>query len=131
MWSKRDDMSRRGLPRLRWQCRLLRHERRGKPRLYLYSSAGRSKLTRSPRKPRVFQAPKAMPTAIHRPPTIQAFQLRFFQRKKQIVNPASGGVHTARTANATPATANTVQFELGQRTRAMTIAVNTSGGIAL
>src|SRR5580698_11012563 len=95
------------------------------------SSGGRSKFTRSPLNPCVFQAPKAMPTTIQIPPTIQAFQLRFFQRKKQIVNPANGGVHTARIANAAPAAAKTVQFEFGQRTRAITSAVRSSGGQGL
>src|SRR5215470_9899372 len=78
---------------------------RATQRLVGYSfSGGRSKLTRSPRKPSVFHAPKAMPTSIQIPPTIHAFQLRFFHRKKQMVKPASGGVHTARTASTIPAT---------------------------
>src|SRR5437016_1181859 len=90
------------------------------------SSGGKSKFTRSPRKPFVFHAPKAMPTAIQIPPTSQAFQLRFFQRKKQIVNPASGGVHTASIARAAPAASSSLMFDPGIRTSAITTAVNSS-----
>src|SRR5579872_2428897 len=95
------------------------------------SSGGRSKFTRSPRKPCVFQAPKAMPTIIQMPPTIHAFQLRFFHRKKQIVNPARGGAHTARIANAAPAATSKCQFEPGHSTNTITSAVTSSGGTAL
>src|SRR2546421_11491506 len=90
-----------------------------------YSSGGRSKLTRSPRKPFVFQAPNAIPRIIQIPPTIQAFQLRFFQRKKQIVKPASGGAQTARIASNTPATMKAVWFECGHNTNPITNATST------
>jgi len=53
--------------------------------------------TRSPRKPLVLMARRRC----HRHPDatdIQAFQLRFFHRKKQMVKPASGGARTARMA---------------------------------
>src|SRR5579864_2077109 len=67
------------------------------------SSAGSSKSIRLPRNPRVLIAPKAIPTIIQIPPTIQAFQLRFFHKKKQMAKPASGGVQTARINNPMPA----------------------------
>src|SRR3954451_9427317 len=70
------------------------------------SSEGSSKSIKLPRKPRVLIAPKAMPATIQIPPAIHAFQLRFFHKKKQIVKPASGGVHTARITSPRPATAN-------------------------
>src|SRR5208337_805136 len=55
------------------------------------STAGKSKFTKSPRKPRVFQAPKAIPTAIQIPPAIFAGVLRFSQSKRQITKPRIGG----------------------------------------
>src|SRR5947208_12979483 len=95
------------------------------------SSAGSSKSTRSPRKPRVLIAPKAMPTIIQIPPTIQAFQLRFFQRKKQMLKPASGGVQTARTASAPPPIIHAVVGGLGNAATRITAAVKSPGTTGL
>src|SRR6476469_3337045 len=95
------------------------------------SSGGNSKSIRLPRKPRVLMAPKAMPTTIQIPPTIQAFQLRFFHKKKQIVNPASGGLKIARNARPTPATARACQPSPGQSTSAITSAQTNNGQVAL
>src|SRR5215472_5460398 len=94
------------------------------------SSGGNSKFTRSPRNPRVFHAPTAIPTTIQIPPTIQAFQLRFFHRKKQIVNPASGGVQIAMTARPTAAAISRGQWDPGIRTSPITRAVKMRGGSA-
>src|SRR5713226_2351157 len=56
-----------------------------------HSSAGRSKFTRSPRKPRVFQAPNAIPAAIQIEPAILAGVLRLSHSRKQITKPRTGG----------------------------------------
>src|SRR5256885_14976911 len=95
------------------------------------SSGGNSKSIRLPRKPRVLIAPNAMPTTIQIPPTIQAFQLRFFHKKKQIVNPASGGLKIAKNVRPRPATTQPGQPRTGQSTSAITTAVTSSGNIGL
>src|SRR5207302_1943632 len=95
------------------------------------SSGGSSKLIRLPRKPRVLQAPKAIPANIQSPPTIHAFQLRFFQRKKQIVKPASGGARSASTAKPMPAAIKAIQLELGHTTSTITKPVSNKGNTGL
>ena len=49
-----------------------------------YSSAGISKFTRAPRKPRVFHAPNTMPAAIQMEPAIFAGLLRLSQSKSRL-----------------------------------------------
>jgi len=58
---------------------------------FLYSSGGSSKSTRLPRKPFVFHAPKAIPSAIQIAPKTRALGLKLIQRKKQITKPSTGG----------------------------------------
>ena len=57
-----------------------------------YSSAGISKFTSSPRKPRVFHAPKTMPAAIQMPPAIRAVRLRLSHKIRHTTNPIAGGI---------------------------------------